>query len=114
MYIFIVPETYSAYLAEIQAESSRVFSLNLERPHFMKIQFLYSGQPSTKECHMIVMLHKECKDFSFSRRMSNCHMKSCYTKIVWISHGIAVMWKITIFIAFKKKKLSCIYFCQKL
>ncbi|XP_076095546.1 protein pigeon-like [Mytilus galloprovincialis] len=52
-------ETYSAYLAEIRAANSRVFSLNLERPHFLKIQFLYLGQPSAKECHMIVMLHKE-------------------------------------------------------
>ena len=61
MYSSFFPENYSAFLAEIQAANSRVFSLNLERPHFLKVQFLYLGHPSAKECHMIVMLHKECK-----------------------------------------------------
>ena len=60
-------EKYSAYLAEIKAESPRVFSLNLERQTFIKVQFLYEdkrvGERMMKkeETFMLVMLHKECK-----------------------------------------------------
>ncbi|WAR24955.1 GSAP-like protein [Mya arenaria] len=52
-------ETYSAYLAEIKAMSPRVFSLNLERQTFIKVQFLYEDKPAEKEANMIVMLHRE-------------------------------------------------------
>ena len=53
-------ETYSAFIAELQAQR-RVFSLNLERHAFIKVQFLYTEGSSTKETYMLVMLHKECK-----------------------------------------------------
>lgn len=52
-------DVYTAFIAEIQVSNTRVFSLNLERSYFLKVQFLYSSQVSDKECHMIVMLHKE-------------------------------------------------------
>ena len=57
-------ETYAAFLAEIKASNTRVFSLNLERPHFLKVQFLYENPASDRESHMIVMLHRECRSFS--------------------------------------------------
>ncbi|KAL3853844.1 hypothetical protein ACJMK2_017344, partial [Sinanodonta woodiana] len=50
---------YSAFLAEIKAKNTRVFSLNLERPLFLKAQFLYVDSDSDKESRMIVLLHKE-------------------------------------------------------
>ncbi|ESO95702.1 hypothetical protein LOTGIDRAFT_160255 [Lottia gigantea] len=55
-------DKYSAFLAELQATGERVFSLNLERPNFLKVQFLYpSGKEvnTTREAHMLVFLHKE-------------------------------------------------------
>ncbi|XP_060084414.1 protein pigeon-like [Ylistrum balloti] len=52
-------DVYTAFIAEIQVAITRVFSLNLERSYFLKVQFLYSSQISDKECHMIVMLHRE-------------------------------------------------------
>ncbi|OWF35045.1 protein pigeon-like [Mizuhopecten yessoensis] len=52
-------DVYTAFIAEIQVSNTRVFSLNLERSYFLKVQFLYSSQVSDKECHMIVMLHRE-------------------------------------------------------
>ncbi|XP_033745955.1 protein pigeon-like isoform X2 [Pecten maximus] len=52
-------DVYTAFIAEIQVSNTRVFSLNLERSNFLKVQFLYSSQVSDKECHMIVMLHRE-------------------------------------------------------
>lgn len=59
-------EKYSAFLAEIKAESPRVFSLNLERQVFIKVQFLYEDKRTDdrvkkEETYMLVMLHKECK-----------------------------------------------------
>lgn len=51
-------ETYNAYIAELQAHR-RVFSLNLERYTFIKVQFLYTDSTSDKETYMLVMLHKE-------------------------------------------------------
>ncbi|XP_045167319.2 protein pigeon-like isoform X2 [Mercenaria mercenaria] len=52
-------EKYSAYLAELKAQSPRVFSLNLERQTFLKVQFLYEDKPVEKETYMLVMLHRE-------------------------------------------------------
>nr|XP_022297061.1 protein pigeon-like isoform X2 [Crassostrea virginica] len=52
-------DIYSVFLAEIQATTTRVFSLNLERPQFIKVQFLYDSQESDRESHLIVMLHRE-------------------------------------------------------
>ena len=59
-YIFDISETYNAFLAELQAQK-RVFSLNLERHTFIKVQFVYTDTGSGKETYMLVMLHKECK-----------------------------------------------------
>jgi len=56
-----IAEVYSAFLAEIKAPSPRVFSLNLERQTFIKVQFLYEDKPAEKETNMLVMLHKECE-----------------------------------------------------
>ncbi|CAL1531807.1 unnamed protein product [Lymnaea stagnalis] len=53
---------YQAYLAELQSVEKNVFSLNMERSTFLKVQFLYptqQGQPHNKESHMLVFLHKE-------------------------------------------------------
>ncbi|KAK3579419.1 hypothetical protein CHS0354_029728 [Potamilus streckersoni] len=50
---------YSVFLAEIKAKNARVFSLNLERPMFLKAQFLYIDSDSDKESRMIVFLHRE-------------------------------------------------------
>lgn len=52
-------DIYTVFLAEIQATSTRVFSLNLERQQFIKVQFLYDIQESDRESHLIVMLHRE-------------------------------------------------------
>ncbi|XP_046548624.1 gamma-secretase-activating protein-like [Haliotis rubra] len=55
-------EMYQAYLAELQASDYRVFSLNLERRSFLKVQFLYSShsdQSAPRESHLLVFLHKE-------------------------------------------------------
>ncbi|XP_062594543.1 protein pigeon-like isoform X3 [Saccostrea cucullata] len=52
-------DVYSVFLAETQATSTRVFSLNLERQHFIKVQFLYDSQTSDRESHLMVMLHRE-------------------------------------------------------
>ncbi|XP_052285833.1 protein pigeon-like isoform X10 [Dreissena polymorpha] len=52
-------ETYNAYLAEIKAANPRVFSLNLERHTFIKVQFLFEDKPVEKETYMLVMLHRE-------------------------------------------------------
>ncbi|XP_046354825.2 uncharacterized protein LOC124134166 isoform X1 [Haliotis rufescens] len=55
-------EMYRAYLAELQALETRVFSLNLERRNFLKVQFLYaslSDQSAPRESHLLVFLHKE-------------------------------------------------------
>ncbi|XP_067683357.1 protein pigeon-like isoform X2 [Haliotis asinina] len=55
-------EVYQAYLAELQASDTRVFSLNLERSNFLKVQFLYSShsdQSAPRESHLLVFLHKE-------------------------------------------------------
>lgn len=54
-------DIYTVFLAEIQATSTRVFSLNLERQQFIKVQFLYDIQESDRESHLIVMLHRECE-----------------------------------------------------
>ncbi|XP_076447468.1 protein pigeon-like [Babylonia areolata] len=56
-------DIYQAFLAELQSLDTRVFSLNLQRHAFLKVQFLYpegtaSGSAS-RHSHMVVMLHKE-------------------------------------------------------
>ncbi|XP_056000277.1 protein pigeon-like isoform X3 [Ostrea edulis] len=52
-------DIYSVFLAEIQAKSTRVFSLNIERQQFIKVQFLYDSQASDRESHLLLMLHRE-------------------------------------------------------
>lgn len=58
---------YTAFLAEI-LEPNRLFSLNIERINFLKVQFLHlttaPGQGNEmleREAYMLVFLHKECK-----------------------------------------------------
>ncbi|KAL5015055.1 hypothetical protein ScPMuIL_009325 [Solemya velum] len=50
---------YSAFLAELQGVYARVFSLNMELSNFIKVQFLYGDQMSTKDSRLLVMFHKE-------------------------------------------------------
>ncbi|XP_041349870.1 gamma-secretase-activating protein-like isoform X2 [Gigantopelta aegis] len=55
-------DLFQAYLVELQASDSRVFSLNLEKSCFLKVQFLYPGhgeQMLLKEAFLLVFLHKE-------------------------------------------------------
>ncbi|KAL4225882.1 hypothetical protein ACF0H5_013870 [Mactra antiquata] len=52
-------EKYNAFIAEIKAKNPRVFSLNLVRETFLKVQFLYEDKPAEKETFLLVMLHKE-------------------------------------------------------
>ena len=50
-------------MAEIQPQNT-VFYLNLERQHYLKLQFLYGqykGRVTSRESHLLVFLHKECK-----------------------------------------------------
>ena len=62
-------DKYSAYIAEVRAQNSRVFSLNLERECFLKVQFLYDDRPAERDTCMLVMLHKECKFYySFTNK----------------------------------------------
>ena len=56
-------EIYRAFLAEIQPQS-RVFYLNLERPYYLGLQFLYGQYKRNvphRESHLIVFLHRNCK-----------------------------------------------------
>lgn len=59
---FIV-DVYEAFLAQLQSADKVIFSLNMERPTFLKVQFLYPDQPSNqnRESAMLVFLHKECE-----------------------------------------------------
>ncbi|XP_059179604.1 protein pigeon-like [Physella acuta] len=53
---------YQAFLAELQSVDNIVFSLNMERTTFLKVQFLYSLQPGHshhRDSEMLVFLHKE-------------------------------------------------------
>nr|KAI8739763.1 protein pigeon-like [Biomphalaria glabrata] len=53
---------FQAYLAELQSAEKNVFSLNMERSTFLKVQFLYPEQTKSshsKESDMLVFLHKE-------------------------------------------------------
>ncbi|KAK7102915.1 protein pigeon-like [Littorina saxatilis] len=58
-------DVYQAFLAELQSLDPRVFSLNLQRHCFLKVQFLYpdatppSRSGSARHSYMVVMLHKE-------------------------------------------------------
>ncbi|BFZ09054.1 hypothetical protein BsWGS_12093 [Bradybaena similaris] len=55
-------DVYQAYLAELQSVDKTVFSLNMERDTFLKVQFLYPDQPRqslNKDSDMLVFLHKE-------------------------------------------------------
>ena len=59
----LLSDIYKAYVAEIQPQNT-VFYLNLERQHYLKLQFLYGqykGHVTSRESHLIVFLHKECK-----------------------------------------------------
>lgn len=61
--LFFFPDVYQAYLAELQSMDKTVFSLNMERHTFLKVQFLYPDQPRqslNKDSDMLVFLHKEC------------------------------------------------------
>ncbi|XP_064605343.1 protein pigeon-like isoform X2 [Liolophura sinensis] len=51
---------YRAYFAEISPQRL-VFSLNIERPNYLKVQFLYgtAGGAVEKMAHMLLFLHKE-------------------------------------------------------
>lgn len=66
VYTFI-PDVYQAFLAELQSSDTRVFSLNLQRSAFLKVQFLHpdvnisSGSNTSRDSHMLVFLHKECR-----------------------------------------------------
>lgn len=64
---FFILDVYTAFLAEI-LEPNRLFSLNIERINFLKVQFLHlttgPGQGNEmleREAYMLVFLHKECK-----------------------------------------------------
>ena len=73
--LFVLTDLYQAFLAELQSTEPRVFSLNLKRHSFLKVQFLYpdvnptsgsrsgsgSGSSFPRHSCMIVMLHKECQ-----------------------------------------------------
>ncbi|KAH9496359.1 hypothetical protein Btru_010715 [Bulinus truncatus] len=53
---------FQAYLAELQSADKNVFSLNMERTTFIKVQFLYPDQHKqshSKDSEMLVFLHKE-------------------------------------------------------
>ncbi|KAL8623013.1 hypothetical protein ACOMHN_067319 [Nucella lapillus] len=65
-------DLYQAFLAELQSLDTRVFSLNLQRYAYLKVQFLYpdptptpatgassASSPSSRHSYMVVMLHKE-------------------------------------------------------
>lgn len=53
-----------------------MFYLNLERPHYLKLQFLYGqykGKLSPRESQLLIFLHKECEcetqQLSFSQQL---------------------------------------------
>ncbi|KAK7496728.1 hypothetical protein BaRGS_00012135 [Batillaria attramentaria] len=56
-------EEYQAFLTELQSLDTRVFSLNLKRSVFLKVQFLYpennTSSASSRDSCMLVFLHKE-------------------------------------------------------
>ncbi|XP_012937680.1 gamma-secretase-activating protein [Aplysia californica] len=59
---FHFKDVYQAYLAELQSVEKIVYSLNIDRSSFIKVQFLYAdqqGQEHSRESNMLVFLHKE-------------------------------------------------------
>ncbi|RUS84059.1 hypothetical protein EGW08_008171, partial [Elysia chlorotica] len=55
-------DVFQGFLAELQSIEKIVYSLNMERSTFLKVQFLYpdqQGQTHSRESSMLVFLHKE-------------------------------------------------------
>ncbi|GFO44963.1 protein pigeon [Plakobranchus ocellatus] len=55
-------DVFQGFLAELQSVDKIVYSLNMERSTFLKVQFLYpdqQGQTHSRESSMLVFLHKE-------------------------------------------------------